>query len=205
VPRRVQLTHKRLRVETLRRTKDAAAVGWTIINGKKSIDNNRELSSFIYRTVDKKFNWQAPQQYPESNLGTDKDPRSSTPFDRVGAEKLLNKGEKLVGYIHSHGKRSPGPYGYPSDDSNFSDHKYSKQGTADSDLMERNTDLKFYLANPLGQLRAWVRARSTGSVIIAQGFYHDPVIGPNTPGKKHTTTSAYDTEETGGFYGTEEE
>ncbi len=185
-------------------TKDAAAVGWTIIYGKKSIESDRELSSFMYRTADKKFNWQDVQQFPESNLGKDDDPRSSAPFERERAEKLLKKGEKLVGYIHSHGKRRPGPYGYPSDNSNFSDHKYSKEGKVDSDLIRVNPDLKFYLANPLGQLRAWIRARSTGSAVIAEGFYQDPKIGPNTPGKKHTTTSMYDTEETGDFYGIEE-
>ncbi|MBX3257334.1 MAG: DUF4329 domain-containing protein [Chitinophagaceae bacterium] len=190
-------------------TKDAAAVGWTIMYGKKSIDDNRELSSFIYRTADRRFNWQNPQRYPDTELGNPaKDPRSKSPFDRKSAEKLLEKVQKLVGFIHSHGKRNTESF-----DHDFSNHDIIKNESfiLDQDLKEMNPDLNFYLANPLGELRVWRRGNSNlshhGSRVMVRGFYRDPKVGPNPtqlpPPDKSGGVYNEEENEIGNFYGAE--
>lgn len=160
-------------------SKDAAAAGWTIIHGGASIENDTELSSFIYERKsenNKGYNFLSFQRFPEKKNDSDRDPRHQSPFDRKKAEKEMPEGAKLVAFIHSHG-------GWDREtDNDFSNHNVIKIGSLDEDLIRDNKDLTFYLATPDGSLRVRRSGQgsSLGSRVMATGFYHDTkVYGPN--------------------------
>jgi len=166
------------------RTADAAAFAWAKDYAKPSVDNNKEVSSLIYRGVTKKgkeyFSYTPGMKYPKKTNKVD--PKYNSPGSGDEAHKLP-EGEnvEVVAFIHSHGD-------YVAD----TDNDFSCGGVNiptkkyDCNLMNDFDELDFYLLTPNGNLlKTDAGSNLWQGTVIASGFYRSQgkTYGPYKKGE----------------------
>lgn len=149
------------------KTKDAAAMAWVSLYGKTSVTKGVELSSDIYSFKTKS----GKIRYAFTPAQTTNEAASS-PFNKefnTASSQKVPSDAKRVAFIHSHGA-----FGKESDN-HFSNRATAtvNQASYDSDLMEKNPELDFYLAAPNGVLRVQRGEDNSHEEILAEGYFHD--------------------------------
>jgi RHS repeat-associated protein len=168
--------------------RDAAAIAWTIVWGRFSIEAEHEVSSFIYKVnkktkagARKQFNFTTPVYYRKLSLRA-----HNSPFRREETQKAIGEEFKIVGFIHAHGGWDKPSDRYFSGDKEDPTN-YQVSGVIDETNIGNNNDIDHYLSNPYGELKVRRSGSNSGTQRLGWGFFHDyrfDELGPNEKDQK---------------------